>query len=195
MDPDNLDQVLDVLNCWWNQGTFPPELLYARVVLIFKKGTPSDLANYRPISLLNSIYKLYAALLQARISKVIDPYLTSTQYGFRKHRSTADALLSIRRLNEIGAAGVSAQPNFLLLLDWEKAFDKVSRPGLHSAMERLGLPPKYLSIIQALYNQPQFKVEMDQHASNWHVQETGIRQGCHSLHTFSSWFCLWFSTT
>ena len=55
-------------------------------MLIFKKGDTSDLANYRPIALTNSIYKIIAAALQRRISDKIDNYLQKTQYGLRKQR-------------------------------------------------------------------------------------------------------------
>ena len=68
-------QLLELLNDWWQNENMPKEVLRARVVLIFKKGDSTDLANYRPTSLLNSIYKIFAAILQKRISNIIDPFL------------------------------------------------------------------------------------------------------------------------
>ena len=47
-----------------------------------------------------------------------------------------------------------------------------------SALTRLNMPEKYLGVVQSLYNQPKFMVELDGVASSWKTQETGIRQGC-----------------
>ena len=66
----------------------------------------------------------------------------------------------------------------LILIDWEKAFDKVSQKGLFSALERMSINPKLISMIRELYKNPRYKVEMDGYTSNWHTQESGIRQGC-----------------
>ena len=70
------------------------------------------------------------------------------------------------------------QKTILLLLDWEKAFDKVTRKGLFSALERMAVDKKIQRIIQALYVKPMFKVETDGIESGWYEQKTGIRQGC-----------------
>ena len=70
----------------------------ARVVSIFKKGDPKKLANYRPISLLNSFYKIYAALIQRRLAEAIDKELSETQFAFRKNRSTSIPIACLRRI-------------------------------------------------------------------------------------------------
>ena len=66
----------------------------------------------------------------------------------------------------------------LVLIDWEKAFDKVSQKGLVVALERMGTPEKLINLIKELYSNPTFKVEVEGIESQWHRQEAGIRQGC-----------------
>ena len=66
----------------------------------------------------------------------------------------------------------------MVLLDWEKAFDKVSHAALFLAMERMNVDQKYIKLVQALYKAPYFKVEIEGHSSKYHRQDTGIRQGC-----------------
>ena len=88
----NLEHILELLNEWWAEEEVPTQVLQARVVLIFKKGDRADLANYRPISLLNSICKLLAAIIPTRLAKWLNEILRPTQYGFRKKRGTADAI-------------------------------------------------------------------------------------------------------
>ena len=74
------------------------------VVVIFKEGDSSKFENYRPISLLNTTYKIMAAMIKSRIEEVIDPFLQDTQFGFRKTKSTVHAIQAVRRLAEMGEA-------------------------------------------------------------------------------------------
>ena len=97
----NRQILLDWVNEWWENEKVPAEILDARVALIFKKGNATDCGNYKPISLLNSSYKVFASILQQRISQALDPYLHKLQSGFRKERSTAQALHIIRRLQDV----------------------------------------------------------------------------------------------
>ena len=103
----------------------PIEEARARVVTIFKKGDTRDIGNYRPISLLNAIYKIYAGIIQKRLAKTLDEQLSQTQYGFRKDKSTGDAIQLVRRVTEYGQGTYNKL--HLVLLDWEKAFDRVDR--------------------------------------------------------------------
>ena len=86
---DNLQPLVDLLCKWWRDKFVPTEDLQAKVVSIFKKGNPQILANYRPISLLNAIYKVYAGVLKARLELGIDHKLSKLQFGFRRGKSTA----------------------------------------------------------------------------------------------------------
>ena len=157
-------------------GRITPEALRARVVHIYKEGNTSDLANYRPISLLNAMYKIMASIVQKRVSEGIDKYMLKAQYGFRKARSTRHAIHQIRKILEIGEGTTSRL--IMVLLDWEKAFDKLTKEGLLSALSRANIPVKIINIITAMYEEPTFMVEIDGVNSNWKIQETGIRQGC-----------------
>ena len=62
----------------------------------------------------------------------------------------------------------------IVLLDWEKAFDKLTREGLFTALERANLPDKMIKVIKAIYENPEFQVEIEGTASEWKKQETGI---------------------
>ena len=73
----------------------------ASEISLFKKGHTQNLANYRPISLLNYLYKLFAYILKQRLSSKIDKHLQKVQYGFRSKRSTAHALFVARRLQDL----------------------------------------------------------------------------------------------
>ena len=176
MNDTNLQHVLDIIGHWWRNEDITEEELQARVVLIYKKGDTNKYENYRPISLLNTLYKLFAAILQRRISKTLDKHLQTTQFGFRKDKSTADAIHLIRRVIEYGES--TQNQLHLLLLDWEKAFDKVDRKQLLNSMIRMNVDPKLVNLVKSIYKDTKFTVEIDGESSTLHTQHTGIRQGC-----------------
>ena len=67
MNKCNLEEILKILNKWWNEEEIPEEQLRARIVLIFKnKGNSNDIDNYRPIALTNSMYKIFTAIIQKK---------------------------------------------------------------------------------------------------------------------------------
>ena len=78
----------------------PDELELAEVVTLYKKGNVENPANYRPISLLQSLYKIYAATIQKRLAAKVEDKIWETQYGFRANHSTAEALFIIRRIQD-----------------------------------------------------------------------------------------------
>ena len=142
---EGLWEIKNLLNEWWRAEEIPEEQMRARVVLIYKKGDTSKFENYRPISLLNKLYKLFAAILQRRIAAKLDKHLQKTQFGFRRNRGTADAVYLVRRVAEYGEKTTKVNdpnPLIMVLLDWEKAFDKVDREGMFLSMERMGVDEK-----------------------------------------------------
>ena len=78
-----------------------------------------------------------------------------------------------RRLQDI--AENSNAKCTLVLLDWEKAFDRVSQDKLMETLFRLKVPQKLRNLIQSFYNDPQFKVCMGDSESRWRSQSSGIR--------------------
>ena len=97
----------------------------ANIASIFKKGDPSKLENYRPIALLQTFYKLLAAMIKRRLVVVLEPWIHKTQYGFRPRKSTSQAIFLTRRLMDL--AERQGTNMSLVLLDWEKAFDKIDQ--------------------------------------------------------------------
>ena len=124
LDEDNIKNLAQILNQMWTEEKVTTDFTQADVVSIYKKGNAELPQNYRPISLLNTSYKILTKIYQTRLSNAIDRQLHDTQFGFRKGRSTSEALFCVRRLQDLGEAGLE---NIIpIFLDWEKAFDKVS---------------------------------------------------------------------
>ena len=162
--------------CWETQSS-PEQWKMAQVVGIFKKGSATDPANYRPISLLQTCYKLYARIIANRLTVGLDDKIRDLQFGFRKGRSTSEAIYLVRRLQDLVDAK-KHQVLYLMFLDWSKAFDKIRPSALHIALQRLGVPSHMCSVIRDLVSNPLFEVIMDDHVSGCKEQRSGIRQGC-----------------
>ena len=176
LDDENLKWLTDILNQMWVRGDCPNSVLKAYVASIYKKGDPKKQSNYHPISLLNSIYKMYAALLKSRLAAAVDDDLQRTQYGFRSARSTSAPISCVKRILE--RAYASQDPACFVFLDWEKAFDRIRQDKLLECLARMGIDGRMIKAITSLYNFPSFAVKIRSKQSNWSVQEQGIRQGC-----------------
>ena len=176
LHPDVKVLILSLMNQWLYNQYIPDDQLMAKVIAIYKKGNPKLQENYRPISLLNTLNKLFAAMLKIRIEAGIERELPKTFYGFRKGKSTTEAISIIRRIQEGAEAGKT--PCHFILLDWEKAFDRVRIPKMLEALERFGVPIELIMAIKALYRNSQFVVEENGYTSAPKQQKRGIRQGC-----------------
>ena len=100
----------------------------------------------------------------------------NTQYGFRKGKRTTHALYIARRIQDL--AEQSGDNIVLVLLDWEKAFDKIDQARMFEALRRLNIPRKVIVNNQALSANPKFKVKDRDGESEHKTQDSGIRQGC-----------------
>ena len=78
LNAESLQIVTEMLNIWWKDEAIDQEYLTATACLIYKKGNTALSESYRPISLLNSIYKINAKINQNRLSNELDVYLQKT---------------------------------------------------------------------------------------------------------------------
>ena len=177
LDDHNSLILLDFYNRIWERGEVPNSWKEAIVVSIYKgKGTDTDPSNYRPISLLNSIYKLFAAMLQHRLATQHETHLRTTQYGFRASRGTIHPLFILRRAMEWSE--MTNNPLYFLFLDWKQAFDSIDHNSMLIALKRFGVSTRALNIIQSLYTDPTFfTTGLDGEPAKGTVG-SGIRQGC-----------------
>ena len=168
---------LDIFQEVWNKGTILQDWKHALVVTIYKgKGLHTHPSNYRPISLLNSMYKLFAGIIQTRLANELDDKLRASQYGFRAKRSTRHPLFILRRATEY--SNMTGNPLHLLFLDWKQAFDSVNHTALMIALKRFGVPEDCLGLISSIYDAPTFEIKgLNGKVAQGEVA-AGIRQGC-----------------
>jgi hypothetical protein len=93
------------------------------VALIPKINSPFSLGDFRPISLLGCLYKIIAKVLTARLEKVMDRLVESTQSAFLKGRHLVDGVVVINEVVDL--ARRNGQSCFIFKVDFEKAYDSV----------------------------------------------------------------------
>ena len=170
--------LLDHYNQCYHTCTIPDSWLFSEVVMLVKNHQKDirSLSNYRPISLTNVSYKIFASMLQSRLESYTDSRVRDTQYGFRKNRSTTQPIHVMRRLIEMFER--QNTPFHALFVDWSKAFDSVTFTSIQAAMEHAGIPAHTRQVIMALYNNPTFVVRDSSQKSSKYTQTKGLRQGC-----------------
>lgn len=168
--------VLLLLNKCLQEGMIPDAWTDAEVVILFKKGDAAEVENYRPISLLSTLYKLLSKIVTSRLSNKLDFYQPVEQAGFRKGFSTQDHLQAIHTLIE-----KSAEYNFplhLAFVDYKKAFDSLEVWAILRVMDKARIDSRYSNLIRNIYRHATLHVKLDEFSETEKVQvERGIRQG------------------
>ena len=149
----------------------------ATIVTLYKnKGDRSDCNNYRGISLLSIVGKVYARIILNRLQCLAQRIYPESQCGFRAERSTIDMIFSLRQLQE--KCREQGQELYMMFIDLTKAFDLVSRKGLFILLKRIGCPPKLLSMIISFHADMMGTVLFDGSFSDSFSICSGVKQGC-----------------
>eukprot|EP00111_Clytia_hemisphaerica_P012116 TCONS_00035592-protein len=138
-----------IFNFSIHEGVYPDCLKRATVKPLHKKDSKLDVGNYRPISLLSNINKIFEKLLHFRLSRFFEDnnIFSSKQFGFRKGHSTNHAVVALTEL--VRKALDSGQIAAGVFIDLKKAFDTVDHDILLSKLEHYGIRGPALNILKS----------------------------------------------
>lgn len=163
-----------LLNECLHNAVIPDDWHESIVILLHKKGDRADISNYRPISLLSQMYKVFMKIITNRLTPKMDAYQPVEQAGFRKGFSTSDHLLTIRTLIE--KATEYHLPLHLAFVDYEKAFDSVELWAVEQAMNNCRIDSRYRQLIHNIYEKATMVIQLEEKTGKIPIKR-GVRQG------------------
>ncbi|GFR83528.1 retrovirus-related Pol polyprotein from type-1 retrotransposable element R2 [Elysia marginata] len=172
----SVNLLYDLLGKIWIKEEMQAEWREGIVIKLPKKGDLSNCNNYRGIMLLSVPGNVFNRVILERLKEAVDTLLRDQQAGFRKNRSCADQIASLRIIVEQSLKWNS--PLYINFIDYEKAFDSVDRETLCKLLKHYGIPKKIISIIKCNYQDMKCKVAHACQLSDSFEVKTGVRQGC-----------------
>ena len=175
--PKFVSALTNLINLSFAQGKFPTALKLAKVSPIYKGGSKNEVSNYRPISLLSSISKIFEKIMHCRLLNFLDSNssLFEGQYGFRPARSCEHALLNAK--HSILEALNKKQTALLLLIDFSKAFDMVDHKILLNKLAHYGIRGIALDWFKSYLQDRKQYVAVNGKTSDEHSIKFGVPQG------------------
>ena len=176
---DRMTYALWVLcNSVWLSEKCPEEWSKGVITLLYKDGDVRDPLNYRGITLLSVVGKVFMRVLNARLAAHCEgeDLLVDEQAGFRVGRSCADQLLILTEVlaehRQVGKKVVAC------FIDVRKAYDRVWRDGLWRALWQKGVRGRMWRVLKEYYEKVQSAVRLDGGNTEWFDVDVGVRQGC-----------------
>lgn len=154
----------------------PKDFCTGIVVLIPKHPTSKNIENLRPITLLNSDYKIMARVLARRLRMVTNSIIGPYQTCVGKNKNIHQNIYEYRDV--ISTAEVCQIKCALVSLDFQKAFDRVNHQYLLKTMEVMGFPPRLMHIMQQVLSNSKAKIMVNGQLSPEIDIKTSVRQGC-----------------
>ena len=154
------DKVLHLPTAIFNNvlmsGNYPERWAHGLIYPVNKAGDKADPKNYGRITLLNTVGKIFTAILNTRLSEWAETYgiLLEEQYGFRPNRKTTYFIFILNTLIEKTKTDISTL--FVCYVDLKKAFDNVEHTLMWVKLHSIGLSNQIIATVQ--YSQSEDKL-------------------------------------
>ena len=170
---NGVELLTSLFNKAWKEKRIPKDWELGIILPIHKKGDNRECSNYRGISILSVVLKVYESILGKRLKTVIESQLEEPQSGFRKGRGIQDHIFTIKQLIEKNLnSGV-----FIAFLDLEKAFDSIPREVVWRSLSERGVDRRLIDCIASIYKTTRNYVRTGNLKSREFVTKEGLRQG------------------
>ncbi|WP_419587469.1 RNA-directed DNA polymerase, partial [Thiolapillus sp.] len=175
-------------NKLFSSGLYPTEWTKAIIVPLHKKGDINNVDNYRGISLLNVLSKIFTYIVNRRLTTWAESnnVISDAQAGFRTQYSTVDHIFTLYACVEkyMSCGGKF----YVAYIDFCKAFDSVQHTLLWSVLFRTGVQGKMLRMLKSMYRTVQACVRCGSENTEYFTCLQGLKQGCLASPTLFSLF-------
>ncbi|KAJ8349256.1 hypothetical protein AAFF_G00170560 [Aldrovandia affinis] len=168
--------LLEVYRTLLKRGALSASMRKGVLVLLHKGGDRTELGNWRPLTLLNTDYKVLAKVATARLRRVMGGLVSQDQTCGVPGRSCSWNLILLRDV--LDWVEERNLPLGLVSIDQEKAFDRVQHGFLFGVLGRMGFGPRFIGWVRTLYAGAYSCVRVNGFLSGPVEQLGGVRQGC-----------------
>lgn len=169
-----LNTITEIFNEILRTEYIPHQWTTSIIILLHKKGKKDDITNYRPISLMSNMYKIFSKILLDRLTKTLDENQPKEQAGFRSEFSTIDHIHTIKQV--IQKCSEYNITFYLAFVDYNKAFDSLKHIKIWEALETQGVEKKYIRLIINIYKNMKVKIRTERDGESFPIKR-GVRQG------------------
>ncbi|PPQ74327.1 hypothetical protein CVT24_000429 [Panaeolus cyanescens] len=142
---------------------------------LYKKNDRAEIANYRPITVLNTDYKIMTRALTTRMNGIAGKLIHPDQTGFMKGRHIEDQTDLTHMLTHL--CEVKSVNGAIICLDQEKAYDKIRHDYLWKVLKTFKFPTSFIKMVQNLYANAHTRVMINGVMSEPFQVKRGVRQG------------------
>jgi len=167
-----------LFNAIFDTGRFPRSWSKSLIVPLHKKGSVDVPDNYRGISLISVLSKLFTFVLHQRLQCWTEEnkIIAEEQAGFRKGYSTIDNVFVLHSI--IQKYLIRHKKLYVAFIDYKKAFDTINRNVLWSILIKLGIGRKMYNVLRSMYSNVQSCVRCQTGCSEYFSCSKGLKQGC-----------------
>jgi hypothetical protein len=173
------DTIATLYNNCFRDASYPSYFKLAKVIPVFKRGSGSalEISNYRPISILHIINKVFEKLLSNRINKFLSQHnlLSPYQFGFTANKGTQNATLFL--MNKILPSFTHKLYNLSVFIDFSKAFDTIIYERLLHKLHLYGFRGIINDFIRSYLTHRSQYVKIKDYSSNCLPVLSGVPQG------------------
>ena len=172
-----LEWLVRVFNICLILSIVPVDWVIACMVPLYKgKGDVQECSNFRSISLLSVVGKVYGRILINRIRDKTENVIAEVQSGFRRGTGCTHQIVIVRQICEKYLG--KGKDVYFAFLDLEKAYDRVDSDPMWNVLRLYGIGGRLLRGVKSLYVGSKACVRVRNEVSKWFPVRVGLRQGC-----------------
>ena len=160
----------------WQVGVVPDGFLAGLIACLHKSGDRAESGNYRPITLLNTDYRILAKILANRLNPCLQRLIGPEQTAFLQRRHMGDNIIFLQSLPRLldlyGITGC------VVFCDFRKAYDTLDRGFLTAVLQQMGLGEGFIKWVRLLLSETYAAAKVNGFVSELELFEAGVRQGC-----------------